>query len=296
MPRELVRRGRQRWRAAGRPARELRLPRATTATTGWPSPRRFPIPGPRPTPRGHRPDPRRRCRSWPAQPGPGCSWAASPNGAPATGSATAPCCSIPGAVVARLSEDAPLRCRRPGRQAASASRRRSSPAARRWWPTRPGAAWGSASATTSGSRSSTGRSRRAAPAIVAVPSAFTAGDRQGPLARPAARAGHREPGLPDGARRSSAAHGRNRRSYGHALVIDPWGVVAGRVRRPRRRRPRPPRLRLPGSGARRALPVLTHRRFSERARRLRPARALRAVLRRRACAGAARAATAGPRR
>ena len=34
-----------------------------------------------------------RCRSWPARRGPGSSWAASPNGAPATRSATAPCCS-----------------------------------------------------------------------------------------------------------------------------------------------------------------------------------------------------------
>ena len=127
-----------------------------------------------------------------------------------------------GLVVGRLPEDSPLRRRRPGRR-----RFRESDAiepgegvgrGRR----RPGAGSVSASATTCGSPSSTARSRRAGARIVAVPSAFTletGKDHWHVLLR--ARAIENQVYVLAPAQ--VGGHGPTRRSYGHALVVDPWG-------------------------------------------------------------------------
>ena len=50
--------------------------------------------------------------------------------------------------------------------------------------------------------------------------------------------------------RSSGAHGPNRRSYGHALIVDPWGVVIAECGDHEGVALAPAGLRIPGPGAR----------------------------------------------
>ncbi len=84
--------------------------------------------------------------------------------------------------------------------------------------------------------------------ILAVPSAFTVETGEGPLARAPPRAGRREPGLRRGA---GAVRGAwpNPQQLRARPGGRPLGRRARRVRRPRGGRPRPPRLRLSGSGS-----------------------------------------------
>ena len=57
------------------------------------------------------------------------------------------------------------------------------------------------------------------------PGALHDADRQGPLARAAARAGDREPVLRRRGRRRSARRCRGSPRYGRSLIVDPWGIV-----------------------------------------------------------------------
>ena len=225
-PRErarLVARGGQRRARRWSACRKTSPTSAPIGITGWPSPRRFPSRA-----RGRVGAGRRRarssapCRRSRARQGPGCCSAASrSSGGARRTSATRPSCSPDGDGGRRLSEDSPLRRRRPGRQALPrvgddragrrARRRRDALGRARphhlLRPALPGAL---------------PRARRArrAPAGRAV--GVHARDRQGPLARAAARAGHREPGL-----RLRAGAVRAPRRQPAAATATPWSSIPG---------------------------------------------------------------------
>ena len=64
--------------------------------------------------------------------------------------------------------------------------------------------------------------------LILVSSAFTAVNGGGALARAASRACHREPVLR--ARRGAGrVHPNGRRTFGHSLFIDPWGVIVAEL-------------------------------------------------------------------
>ena len=83
--------------------------------------------------------------------------------------------------------------------------------------------------------------------------------RRGALGGAAARARDREPVL----RRRAAqggTHENGRRTFGHSLVVDPWGEVVADARRRRRRRRRRARAASGSPRCARQLPALEHRR------------------------------------
>ena len=163
------------------------------------------------------------CRSWPARPGPGCCWAVFPSGAPATRSETPPCCSTRGTVLAAIarSTSSTSRCRAAG---AFANR---TPSSRATTPVVAETPWGGLGLTICYDlrfpelyRELAARGAR----MMAVPAAFTRRDRERSLAVLLRARAIENQGFVL-APAQFGFHGGKRRSYGHALVIDPWGVV-----------------------------------------------------------------------
>ncbi len=165
-----------------------------------------------------------RCRSWRARRGPGCFWAASPSVARPTRSATAPCCSTPpGAVVSVYRKMHLFDVDVPGGR----SFRESEAIEPGGAPVVAKTPWGGLGLSICYDLRFPELYRALAAGgarIVAVPSAFTVEtgkDHWHVLLR--ARAIENQVFLLAPAQ--FGVHGPNRSSYGHALVVDPWGVV-----------------------------------------------------------------------